>query len=146
MNSLIFNILMALIVAVFGVIARELLPYLRQKRDEVEARIRRTKWAWAADIIDAVVRAVEQTVAEDIHGKAKKQEAVRYIKYLCGKCAIELSDEEIDTLIEAAVNTMNSGFISVETVGSIPDDSEPVAADPAIVAQLKEQLAEADED
>lgn len=146
MNSLIFNVLLALVVAVFGVIARELLPYLRQMRDEVEARIRRTKWAWAADIIDAVVRAVEQTVAEDIHGKAKKQEAVRYIKYLCGKCAIELSDEEIDTLIEAAVNTMNSGIISVETAGSIPDDSEPVAADPAIVAQLKEQLAEADED
>lgn len=111
MNSLIFNVLMALIVAVFGVIARELLPYLRQKRDEVEARIRRTKWAWAADIIDAVVRAVEQTVAEDIHGRAKKQEAVRYIKYLCGKCAIELSDEEIDTLIEAAVRTMNENCI-----------------------------------
>lgn len=146
MNSLIFNILMALIVAVIGVIARELLPYLRQKRAEVEARIRRTKWAWAADIIDAVVRAIEQTVAEDVHGKAKKQEAVRYIKYLCGKCAIELSDEEIDTLIEAAVNTMNSGFISVETVGSIPDDSEPVAADPTIASQLSALLAAEDEE
>lgn len=142
MNSLIFNILMALIVAVIGVIARELLPYLRQKRAEVEARIRRTKWAWAADIIDAVVRAVEQTVAEDVHGKAKKQEAVRYIKYLCGKCAIELSDEEIDTLIEAAVHAMNSGFIPVETVGSIPDDSEPVAADPDIAALLASQITE----
>lgn len=140
MNSLIFNVLLALVVAVFGVIARELLPYLRQKRDEVEARIRRTKWAWAADIIDAVVRAVEQTVAEDVHGKAKKQEAVRYIKYICGKCAIELSEREIDTLIEAAVNAMNSECTTVESVGSVLDTATPAPIDPgsSIAAQLSE--------
>lgn len=144
MNSLIFNVLLALVVAVFGVIARELLPYLRQKRDEVEARIRRTKWAWAADIIDAVVRAVEQTVAEDVHGKAKKQEAVRYIKYICGKCAIELSEQEIDTLIEAAVNAMNAGCITVESAESVLDTTAPAPIDPgsAIAAQLEAQLSE----
>lgn len=113
MNSLIFNVLMALIVAVIGVIARELLPYLEQKRKETEAALRRTKWAWAADIINAVVRAVEQTVAENIHGKAKKQEAVRYIKYICGKCGLELSETEIDMLIEAAVKEMNDSSMTI---------------------------------
>lgn len=113
MNSLIFNVLMALIVAVIGVIARELLPYLEQKRKETEAELRRTKWAWAADIINAVVRAVEQTVAENIHGKAKKQEAVRYIKYICGKCGLELSETEIDMLIEAAVKEMNDSSMTI---------------------------------
>ena len=113
MNSLIFNVLMALIVAVIGGIARELLPYLEQKRKETEAALRRTKWAWAADIINAVVRAVEQTVAENIHGKAKKQEAVRYIKYICGKCGLELSETEIDMLIEAAVKEMNDSSMTI---------------------------------
>ena len=113
MNSLIFNVLMALIVAVIGVIARELLPYLEQKRKETEAALRRTKWAWAADIINAVVRAVEQTVAENIHGKAKKQEAVRYIKYICGKCGLELSETEIEMLIEAAVKEMNDSSMTI---------------------------------
>lgn len=113
MNSLIFNVLMALIVAVIGVIARELLPYLEQKRKETEAALRRTKWAWAADIINAVVRAVEQTVAENVHGKAKKQEAVRYIKYICGKCGLELSETEIDMLIEAAVKEMNDSSMTI---------------------------------
>lgn len=113
MNSLIFNVLMALIVAVIGVIARELLPYLEQKQRETEAALRRTKWAWAADIINAVVRAVEQTVAENIHGKAKKQEAVRYIKYICGKCGLELSETEIDMLIEAAVKEMNDSSMTI---------------------------------
>lgn len=113
MNSLIFNVLMALIVAVIGVIARELLPYLEQKRKETEAALRRTKWAWAADIINAVVWAVEQTVAENIHGKAKKQEAVRYIKYICGKCGLELSETEIDMLIEAAVKEMNDSSMTI---------------------------------
>lgn len=113
MDSMIFNIIMAFVVAVIGVIARELLPYLKQKRKEVEVAIRRTRWAWAADIINAVVRAVEQTVAEDIHGKAKKQEAVRYIKYMCGKCGIELSEKEIDMLIEAAVKEMNDNSMTI---------------------------------
>ena len=132
---------MALIVAIAGIVAKTLLPFLEEKRAEAEAKLRNTRWAWAVDIIDAVVRAVEQTIDEDIHGEEKKRIAIKYIEKLLNDNGIALTYEEINTLVEAAVNTMNSGFISVETVGSIPDDSEPVAADPAIVAQLKEQLA-----
>lgn len=146
MNNLFFNICMALIVAIAGIVAKTLLPYLEEKRAEAEAKLRNTRWAWAVDIIDAVVRAVEQTVREDIHGEEKKRIAIKYIEKLLNDNGIALTYDEINTLVEAAVNTMNSGFISVETEGSVPDDSEPVAADPAIVAQLKEQMAEADED
>ena len=63
MNNMIFNVLMALIVALIGVITKTLLPYLSEKKAEATAKIRQTRWAWAADIIDAVVRAVEQTVS-----------------------------------------------------------------------------------
>lgn len=141
MENLFFNICMALIVAIAGIVAKTLLPYLEEKRAEAEAKLRNTRWAWAVDIIDAVVRAVEQTVREDIHGEEKKRIAIKYIEKLLNDNGIALTYDEINTLVEAAVNTMNSGFISVETVGSIPDDSEPVETDPAIVAQLKEQLA-----
>ena len=140
MNNLFFNICMALIVAIAGIVAKTLLPYLEEKRAEAEAKLRNTRWAWAVDIIDAVVRAVEQTVREDIHGEEKKRIAIKYIEKLLNDNGIALTYDEINTLVEAAVNTMNSGFISVGTFGSIPDDSEPVEADPAIVAQLIEQL------
>ena len=146
MNNLFFNICMALIVAIAGIVAKTLLPYLEEKRAEVEAKLRNTRWSWAVDIVDAVVRAVEQTVEEDIHGEDKKRIAIKYIEKLLNDNGIALTYDEINTLVEAAVNTMNSGFISVDTVGSIPDDSEPVVADPAIASQLSALLAAEDEE
>lgn len=137
---------MALIVAIAGIVAKTLLPYLEEKRAEVEAKLRNTRWSWAVDIVDAVVRAVEQTVEEDIHGEDKKRIAIKYIEKLLNDNGIALTYDEINTLVEAAVNTMNSGFISVDTVGSIPDDSEPVVADPAIASQLSALLAAEDEE
>ena len=107
MNNLVFNVLMALVVTICGIIARNLLPYLKAKKDEAMAQLRRTKWAWAADIIDAVVHAVEQTVGQEIHGEEKKAVAIQYIKSMLAQAGIELSDEEISQLIEAAVHAMN---------------------------------------
>ena len=114
LNDLIYNVLMALIVAVAGVIARYLIPYLRTKRAAVSAEFR-TKWGWAADIVDAVVRAVEQTVSDGIHGEAKKQIAVDYIRKLLRQTGVDLTDEQLDALVEAAVQTLNAETIKVET-------------------------------
>lgn len=145
MDKLIFNICMALIVTIVGIVAKTLLPYLDQKRAEAEAKLRNTKWAWAVDIIDAVVRAVEQTVKEDIHGEEKKRIAIRYIERLLNENGIALSYEEINTLVEAAVNTMNSGFISVETTDTMPFEPGMTEADPSIAEQLAAQLADENE-
>ncbi len=112
-NELIFNVCLALIVAICGVIAKELIPFLKQKYSETLKRIEATKWAWAVDIIDAVVRAVEQTVIEE-HGDEKKAIAKQMI-YRCMKDAgIYLTDDQIDMLIEAAVQSMNE----VKTYGN----------------------------
>ena len=114
MNTLIFNILMALVVAIAGIIARQLLPYLREKRDEAVEKIRQTRWAWCADIIDAVVRALEQTVGDEIHGEETKAEAVKLISRIFYQAGLHLSEDQIDALIEAAVQAMNSQTITVE--------------------------------
>lgn len=124
MNNMIFNVLMALIVALIGVITKTLLPYLSEKKAEATAKIRQTRWAWAADIIDAVVRAVEQTVSDEIHGQGKKDIAVKYIETLFLQCGIELSHEQIDALIEAAVQAMNEGTIEIEGVEVLPGDAD----------------------
>lgn len=115
LNDLIYNVLMALVVAVAGVIARYLIPYLRTKRAAVSAEFRRAKWGWAADIVDAVVRAVEQTVSDGIHGEAKKQIAVDYIRKLLRQTGVDLTDEQLDALVEAAVQALNAETIRVET-------------------------------
>ncbi len=106
-NELIFNILMALIVAIFGIIAKELLPYLKEKKAEAMRQLEHTKWAWAVEIVDAVVRAIEQTVL-DIHGEDKKTLAKHQIYRILKQANISLTEEQIDALIEAAVQEMNS--------------------------------------
>lgn len=115
MNNLIVNVLIALIVALIGVITKTLLPYLKAKKEEAMGKLRQSKWCWAVEIIDAVVRAVEQTVAEDVHGLDKKNYAMKYIVPFLEKNGIHLSEEEIDSLIEAAVQAMNEGILKVET-------------------------------
>lgn len=125
MNNLIFNVLMALIVAIAGIIARQLMPYLKAKKDEAMTKLRQTQWSWAADIIDAVVRAVEQTVSEEIHGQDKKLLAVQYIAKYLQQAGIELSMDQIDSLIEAAVQQMNADTVQLaEPVEYYDEDDE----------------------
>ena len=119
-DKLIYEVLFALIVAIAGIIAKSLIPYLKQKEAEALAKLRQTQWAFAADIIEAVVRAVEQTVSEEIHGDEKKGIAVRYIRDMLAQNNIDLSYEQIDKLIEAAVQTMNANAIQIE----VPDEPE----------------------
>lgn len=112
-NDLVFNICMALVVAIFGIIARELIPFLKEKYSETLKRIEATKWAWAVDIIDSVVRAVEQTVIEE-HGEEKKAIARQMIHRAMKEANIYLTDTQIDMLIEAAVNAMNGEKVATE--------------------------------
>lgn len=121
MSNLIFNILMALVVTIAGIIAKQLLPYLREKEAEAMERIRQTRWAWCADIIDSAVRAIEQTIGEDIHGEEKKAAAVQLIQRIFYQSGLRLTDDQIDALVEAAVQQMNSSTIEIETEGSMDE-------------------------
>lgn len=112
-NQLVFNVLLALIVALIGIVTKTLLPYLKAKQEAATTALRQTRWAWAADIIDAVVRAVEQTVEDGVHGEAKKAEATRLIFDFFRANHIDLTQEQISALIESAVQTMNSNTIEV---------------------------------
>lgn len=114
MNDLVLNVLIAVVVALIGIVTKSLLPFLKAKKEEAVGKLRQTKWCWAVEIIDAVVRAVEQTVAEDVHGIDKKNLAVNYIEPMLLKAGITLTEEEIDRLIEAAVQAMNEGILKVE--------------------------------
>ena len=58
-------------------------------------------------ITDHTVKYVEQ-VYKDIHGQEKLLKAKEKIIALLAKKKITLTDEEIEILIESAVNTMNS--------------------------------------
>ena len=112
-STLIYNTLLALIVALIGVVTKTLLPYLKAKKEESMTAIRQTRWAWAADIVDAVVKAVEQTADEYMHGEVKKDAATRMIVDFLRENHIDLTEAQISALIETAVQELNSNTIEV---------------------------------
>ena len=114
MNDLVYRVLLAVITALIGVIVQQAIPYLRKKYEEAEAKVRQTKWSWAMDVADAAVRAVEQTAAEAIHGTGKKDLAKQFMKSALNQAGVKMTDYQIDTLIEAAVQAMNSQEIKIE--------------------------------
>lgn len=123
------DLLMAVIVALIGVIVKELLPYIRKEKERALLELRQTKWAWAADIVDTVVRAVEQTVSDQLHGEAKKDEAVKWIRKLTYSAGIQLTDDQISAMIEAAVRAMNQETQDVvhelpSAIGFVPDKED----------------------
>ena len=114
MNDLFFKVLLAVITALIGVIVNQAIPYLKGKYAEAEAKVRQTKWSWAMDVADAAVRAVEQTAAEAIHGNGKKDLAKQFVKSALEQAGVKMTDYQIDTLIEAAVQAMNADTIKIE--------------------------------
>lgn len=127
MTELIYNVLTAVVVALIGVIVRELIPYLKQKRIEATTQIRKTRWAWTADIIDAAVRAVEQTADVELHGEGKKTLAKQYVKTILRENNLPVDEYQIDKLIEAAVQAMNGSGMNLLVAGddaSIVENTE----------------------
>ena len=112
-STLVFNVISALVLALIGVITKTLLPYLKAKKDEALTALAHTKWSWAVDVVSAVVLAVEQTAEEYMHGEVKKDTATRLITDFFRQNGIELTTEQISTLIETAVKQMNSNVIEV---------------------------------
>lgn len=100
MNEYVFNILLTLIMAVVTAVARYLIPYVRTK-------LQNSKYAWAVEIVESVVYAIEQT-----HGAAlgydKKQMATGTIRKLLSASGLYLSDDQISILIESVVGVMNA--------------------------------------
>ena len=116
MDKLIFEIVLAIVVAIAGIIAKSLIPFLRAKKEEALAKMRESNLGFLADVCDAAVSAVEQTVDETIHGEDKKRIATQYIYDICKQNNIEISEDQIGTLIEADVKAMNDneGTLEVE--------------------------------
>ena len=56
---------------------------------------------------------MEQTVGDEIHGEDKKAEAVKLIGRIFYQAGLHLSDDQIDALIEAAVQSMNANSLEV---------------------------------
>lgn len=102
MNDILFGILEAVIVAAVAAVARYLIPYIKE-------RLSQSKFAWLADVVDYAVRAVEQ-MFKDASGAQKKAEVEYTVNKWCNEHHINIRPEQLNHLIEASVNVMNTEF------------------------------------
>ena len=91
-----FNILQVVLAIVSIVVTGILIPLIKTK-------ISKTDLEKALVITDIAVKAAEQIYKESGKGVIKKKYVIDYLK----KSGLNLSDEEINALIEAAVKELN---------------------------------------
>ncbi len=111
MNETAFEILkivVCAVIAIIGVLVTKVaLPYISTLKLTAEQEL-------VLSLVEKAVRAVEQTITESGQGKVKKAEVIKYIKRMLDDTNIQMTEEQIDKLIEAAVLEMHLEFEKVE--------------------------------
>ena len=100
MNDIIFTILEAVLTASILAAMRYLIPFLIQT-------LRSHNYNLAAEIVEDAVRAAEQTLAGRKRGAEKYEHVMELMQETLVKYGIQMSTEQIDQLIESAVQAMN---------------------------------------
>lgn len=83
------------------VITRFLIPWIR-------TLIANTQYEWVLKIVDAAVRAAEQTITDPKTGKIKKEKVIELVNKVLAEKHIKMDADLIDSIIESAVFTMNN--------------------------------------
>lgn len=95
------DILLELVIAVcIALTTNYLIPYLKTLREDA-------RWNKLIDMVQTAVEAAEQTMTHPGSGANKKRAVIEFVSSWLGRQGIEVTSEELDKLIEAAVKKMN---------------------------------------
>ena len=104
MDERIFQIILALIPVLGAIVTYFIVPFLRTKIS-TEKLVQYKEWATLA------VKAAEMLWVETGHGADKKAYVVEYLNDLFNKNKIVITEEQINVLIEAAVQELNKNKV-----------------------------------
>lgn len=96
MNDVLFEILKAVVVLVVVLAARYAIPWLK-------LQVEGTKYDWLMQWAVLAVKSAEQTILGNKTGAEKKAIVTEFLKEQLLKKNISISDEQLNTLIEAVV-------------------------------------------
>lgn len=96
MNDILFEVLKAATVLVIVLLTRYAVPWIKQQ-------VENTKYAWIIQCTELAVRSAEQTILGSKTGPEKKAIVTKFLKEQLQQKNISISDEQLNTLIEAAV-------------------------------------------
>lgn len=102
MNDITFNVLKIVVSVTFALISYYLIPVLKEKVKEAKYK----------DLLEAVrvaVEAAEQTFKMSGMGKVKKEDVLAYVTDYLNKKNMNITEEQLDKLIESAVFQLNKG-------------------------------------
>ena len=100
MNDILFEAVKAAIVIVMMVGIRYFIPWIK-------TAIGTSKYKWIVSMISAAVQAAEQMITAEKSGAEKKAIVTKFIKEQLTAHNISISDDQLNTLIEAAVYALN---------------------------------------
>lgn len=118
--DLLYCVLYGVIVWAAHAIVKDVLPFVR-------AKLASTQYSWAAEIIENTVRAYEQLIVGPNMGEERYKLVVDQVTKELNKLGINLTNQQILTLVEAAVQIMNSEKLVVEPleplIGTVEETS-----------------------
>lgn len=96
MNEITFTILKIAITVCSVLVTYYLIPYIK-------TLTKKSEYAEIFQMIEDAVNAAEQTIKESGQGKAKKAQVIAYATAWLNERGIKITEEQLSTLIEAAV-------------------------------------------
>lgn len=101
MNEFTYVAVRIFVMVIGALISAYLIPYLKQLS-------KKEQYKNVADTVMTAVQAAEQTITESGKGKEKKAEVVAYVSKWLTDNGIMISNEQLDSLIEASVWSMKN--------------------------------------
>lgn len=101
MNEVLFNILLFVVIICTVIVSGTFIPW-------VKLQIHDSEYAEFLDIVEKAVKMAEQTIRESGQGKIKKAEVIALVTAWLNTHKIKITNDQLNTLIEAAVWTMNN--------------------------------------
>lgn len=96
MDNLFLKALEAILTVGIIIFIRYFVPYVKEK-------IAMSKYDWLVDVISDAVNAAEQTIKGSKVGSVRKDKVVAYIETIVQKYHIDITSEQIDSIIESCV-------------------------------------------
>ena len=100
MNEITYMVLRVVISVCAALVTAFVVPYLRTLRTD-------KRYSALIDIVRVAVLAAEQTVVGQGQGAAKKEQVIEFVRAWMAKQGIDITYDQLSSLIEAAVFEMN---------------------------------------
>ena len=101
MSEITFTILKIVVSVVAALISAFVIPLLKEKLQDI-------RYKRVLEMVKVGVRAAEQTIKGSGQGAVKKDEVINFVTVWMLQQGIEITEDQLDQLIEAAVYALNN--------------------------------------